>query len=115
MADFHVIPSIDELRRRAAVRELEARFGPTATVDALRSAAARVRGAVARGEPVRDEQAAAHIEQTAAEWLDHVFGASLRRVINATGVVLHTNLGRAPLSPVAIERIAEIAGGYTSL
>jgi L-seryl-tRNA(Ser) seleniumtransferase len=40
---------------------------------------------------------------------------SLRAVINATGVVLHTNLGRALLSPLALERLAEIAGGYSNL
>src|SRR5690349_6503954 len=40
---------------------------------------------------------------------------SLRRVINATGVIVHTNLGRAPLPPAAIARIAVTAGGYTNL
>jgi L-seryl-tRNA(Ser) seleniumtransferase len=40
---------------------------------------------------------------------------SLRPVINATGVVLHTNLGRAPIAPAALERIGRIAGGYTNL
>jgi L-seryl-tRNA(Ser) seleniumtransferase len=39
----------------------------------------------------------------------------LRRVINATGVVLHTNLGRAPLPPLALSRIREVAGGYCNL
>src|SRR5204862_428680 len=39
----------------------------------------------------------------------------LRRVINATGVVLHTNLGRAPLHPDAVQRVAEIASGYSNL
>ncbi len=40
---------------------------------------------------------------------------SLRRVINATGVILHTNLGRAPLAPAAAARLAEIASGYSNL
>ena len=42
-------------------------------------------------------------------------GASLRRVLNATGVVLHTNLGRAPLAPSAIAAMAAVAGEYTNL
>ncbi|MGN6216669.1 MAG: L-seryl-tRNA(Sec) selenium transferase [Solirubrobacterales bacterium] len=40
---------------------------------------------------------------------------SLRRVVNATGVVLHTNLGRAPLAPAAVARVAEVAAGYSNL
>jgi L-seryl-tRNA(Ser) seleniumtransferase len=40
---------------------------------------------------------------------------SLRPVVNATGVVLHTNLGRAPLSPLAVERLAAVATGYSNL
>jgi L-seryl-tRNA(Ser) seleniumtransferase len=39
----------------------------------------------------------------------------LRRVVNATGVVLHTNLGRAPLAPAALDRVREVAGGYSNL
>ena len=40
---------------------------------------------------------------------------ALAPVVNATGVVVHTNLGRAPLAPAAIDRIAALAGGYTNL
>jgi L-seryl-tRNA(Ser) seleniumtransferase len=40
---------------------------------------------------------------------------SLRRVINATGVVLHTNLGRAPLAPAAVDAIARVAQGFSNL
>ena len=53
MPDFTVIPSIDQLRLRPAVRALEARFGAEATVDALRAAAAEVRGAIAGGDAAR--------------------------------------------------------------
>src|SRR5438093_1248209 len=50
MADFRLIPSIDELRQRGAIRALETRFGANATVDALRAAAASVRDAIAAGD-----------------------------------------------------------------
>lgn len=43
----------------------------------------------------------------------HVY--SLRKVVNATGVILHTNLGRAPLCPEALQRIVEVGGGYSNL
>jgi L-seryl-tRNA(Ser) seleniumtransferase len=50
-----------------------------------------------------------------AEELDRLLSARLRRVINATGVVLHTNLGRAPLAPEALARVAAVARGYSNL
>jgi len=44
-----------------------------------------------------------------------LYGYRLRKLVNATGVILHTNLGRAPLCPEAIERIAEVGRGYSNL
>ncbi len=51
----------------------------------------------------------------AAAHLEHAFRPSLQPVINATGVVVHTNLGRAPLAEAAIARVAEVARGYATL
>jgi L-seryl-tRNA(Ser) seleniumtransferase len=47
--------------------------------------------------------------------LAHARRPSLRRVLNATGVILHTNLGRAPLADAALERVHEVGGGYSTL
>src|SRR5471032_1325665 len=117
MSDFRVIPSIDELRQRPAVRALEARFGADATVAALRDAAGSVRQAIAAGDPsfATGTLVVAQIETTAETRLGERFRRSLEPVINASGVVLHTNLGRAPLGAAAIDRIVEIAGGYSTL
>jgi L-seryl-tRNA(Ser) seleniumtransferase len=117
MPDFRIIPSIDALRQRSAVRALEARFGAEATVAALRDAASSVRVAIAGGASAfADESAVAgEIESTAAARLGRAFRPSLEHVINASGVVIHTNLGRAPLAAAVIERVAEIARGYSSL
>jgi L-seryl-tRNA(Ser) seleniumtransferase len=116
MSKFRVIPSIDELRRRPAVRALEAEFGAAATVSALRAAASDLRAAIAGGDDdVEDDVAPARIEATAGSQLRAAFGSSLQPVINATGVIVHTNLGRAPLASSAIDRIAQIAAGYSSL
>jgi L-seryl-tRNA(Ser) seleniumtransferase len=112
MPDFSVIPSIEQLRQRPAVRALEARFGAEATVGALRAAAAEARRALASGAGA---EVVGGIEQTAATQLAAAFRPSLARVINATGVVIHTNLGRAPLAAAAIERVADVARGYSSL
>ena len=101
------------MRQRARIRELERRYGADATVAALRDGADRVRGIIAAGENVTD--AAASIETLASGALASQSRGSLRPVINATGVVIHTNLGRAPLAEAAIERIAAIARGYSNL
>ncbi|HEY3188962.1 MAG TPA: L-seryl-tRNA(Sec) selenium transferase [Solirubrobacteraceae bacterium] len=120
MPDFRLIPSIDQLRQRAGVRALEAQFGAEATVDELRAAAAAVRrdivGGRGGGEATGTEQdVASEIERRATDGLGRLFCASLEPVINASGVVIHTNLGRAPLAATAIERVAAVARGYSSL
>jgi L-seryl-tRNA(Ser) seleniumtransferase len=117
VADFRAIPSIDELRQRATIRALEARFGADATVGALRAAAAAVREAMARGDEslASESSVVAHLELAAQSRLADEFRPSLEPVINATGVILHTNLGRAPLAAAAIERIADLARGYATL
>jgi L-seryl-tRNA(Ser) seleniumtransferase len=117
MSKFRLIPAIEQLRQRAAVRALEAQFGAAATVTALREAASTVRGAIASGDltPTDEDAVAGRIESTAAARLRAAFRPSLEPVINATGVIIHTNLGRAPLSAGAIERVVEVARGYASL
>jgi len=116
MPDFQVIPSIDELRKRPAVRALEIRFGASATVDALRAAAGALRRSILDGlSGTTSHDAAERIEAGAATILDSAFTRSLEPVINATGVIIHTNLGRAPLAAAAIERVAAVARGYASL
>ena len=118
MADtLHVIPSIEQLRQRAAVRRLEARFGRAAVVAALRAEAQSVRTRLADApEPGVDREAVARrIENSLARHLPAALSPSLRPVINATGVIVHTNLGRAPLGRPAIDRLAAAAGGYSNL
>ena len=121
--DARFIPSIDQLRQRAPVRALEARYGRAATVEALREEAAALRqrlasgehGSEARASIVDTEQAADQIERGLEHRLRHAFERPLRPVINATGVIVHTNLGRAPLAASAARRVAEIAQGYSNL
>ena len=117
MPDFRTIPSIELLRQRPAVRALEARFGAEATVDALRTAAAEARSAIAGGDAALSTESAvvARLEAAAAARLGEAFRPSLEAVINATGVIIHTNLGRAPLAASAIDRVVEVARGYSSL
>ena len=95
------------------MRVLEGRHGGEATTAALRAAADRVRATMAAGTEVVN--AAEMIETLASDALAAQARGSLRPVINATGVVIHTNLGRAPLADAAIERVSAIARGYSNL
>jgi len=117
MRDFRLIPSIEQLRQRATIRALEHQFGGDATLDALRHAATAVRDAIGRGDSSlgTDSTVIARIEAIALARLGEEFRFSLEPVINASGVIIHTNLGRAPLADSAIERVAEVARGYSTL
>jgi L-seryl-tRNA(Ser) seleniumtransferase len=118
MPDFRAIPSIEQLRQRPGVRALETRFGHALVVDALRAEAGALRARLARAgdaatPPAGDLGAA--IESALPARLAAIGAPSLRRVINATGVIVHTNLGRAPLAADAVARVAEVATGYANL
>lgn len=114
--DFRIIPAIEALRQREGVRALEATFGADATVQALRAGASRMRDTIAAGQgPADAAAAAAGLEDGARAALAAGARGSLRPVINATGVVIHTNLGRAPIAPAALARATAIAGGYCNL
>ena len=65
--------------------------------------------------PPEEPRSRPTIEGRAGALLAATFRPSLRRVINATGVIIHTNLGRAPLGEAALARIRDLAGGYTNL
>jgi len=117
------LPAIEILRQRADAAELEARYGRNALVDALRQASAALRaelrattrpgvGAVAGPGHV---DLAALIVADAERRLASQIAPSLRRVINATGVIVHTNLGRAPLAQAAVDRVSELSAGYSNL
>jgi L-seryl-tRNA(Ser) seleniumtransferase len=107
------IPAIEQLRQRPAVRGLEDTYGHSAVVAALRAAAEALRQRTAAGEPPPDDVGAA-IERELPARAVAIDGPTLRPVINATGVIVHTNLGRAPLAAAAVDRIAAVSG-YSNL
>ena len=96
------------------MRALEETFGRAAVVEALREEAAALREAAASGT-VLPEDVAEAITRAVPARLAAARTGSLREVINATGVIIHTNLGRSPLSTAASERVAAIARGYSNL
>ncbi len=114
--NFRIIPAIEAMRQRDGVRALEGAFGAEATVQALRATASRLRQTIAAGHgPTDTAEAAEALENGAQATLASGARGSLRPVINATGVIVHTNLGRAPIAAVALARVAAIAGGYCNL
>jgi L-seryl-tRNA(Ser) seleniumtransferase len=107
------IPSIEQLRQRQAMRELEATYGRAAVVDALRAEASVIRMRLADSDGF--DLVMETMEAAVRARLDADHAPSLIAVINATGVIIHTNLGRAPLAAVATARVAALASGYTNL
>jgi L-seryl-tRNA(Ser) seleniumtransferase len=114
---FRELPSVDEVIRLPALAALNASHGTVVVADAARSVLARLREEVASG--LLDASAlrlalegmAGAVEQHMRRALSY----SLRSVINATGVILHTNLGRAPLAEGALAHICQTAGRFSNL
>jgi L-seryl-tRNA(Ser) seleniumtransferase len=114
---FRKLPSVDELLREASVSALIGRQGRTAVVDAARHALDKLRREITEGT-AKDADVDARVESLPQEVemrLHQSLEPSLRAVINATGVLLHTNLGRAPLSETALGAIQATAGSYSNL
>ena len=107
---YRALPAIDRLLADARVAPLAARHGHEALLQIAREVLADYRAEIERaGEPPAQPAAEAVVER--AEALE----PTLRRVVNATGVVIHTNLGRAPLSRAAIAAMAAASEGYSNL
>jgi L-seryl-tRNA(Ser) seleniumtransferase len=106
------IPSVDDLLNRPKIAELSRRAGRECTVEITRRALADVRERAAV-ETVSVN--VANIETQIIARIEAELAASLRSVINATGVVLHTNLGRAPIGKSAAEHLAATATRYSNL
>ncbi|MHB8877454.1 MAG: L-seryl-tRNA(Sec) selenium transferase [Myxococcaceae bacterium] len=108
-ARLRSLPSIDELLSRPSVAKLLQPHPRQRSIAALRLAVDGARARLLRGEERGFE------EDDVRDALRTLTTPNLRRVLNATGVVLHTNLGRAPLSKSAAERVHEVALGYSNL
>jgi L-seryl-tRNA(Ser) seleniumtransferase len=111
------LPSIDELVRSADLVSLNDREGRTAVTDAARAVLTRLRQEVSAGllDADRLQMALSNVAEAVERQLRSELKYSLVPVINATGVVLHTNLGRAPLGSTAIEHLVHVATQYSNL
>ncbi|HKY43743.1 MAG TPA: L-seryl-tRNA(Sec) selenium transferase [Pyrinomonadaceae bacterium] len=115
-ASLRHVPSVDQLLRSDAARELREIVGLKRLTNIARAVTAEIR-ALVRSDQVNGDDAEGLLEEAIQRMQASVRSegqAGLKSVINATGVILHTNLGRAPLSQAAREAIAQ-ATGYCTL
>lgn len=109
MSDLRQLPSVDELLRSPQGLALQASYGRPLTLEALRNTLTEARNA---GQPIPTfENILNQAGSLAAKWST----PTLIGLINATGVIVHTNLGRAPLSAAAIQAMQAVAQGYSNL
>jgi L-seryl-tRNA(Ser) seleniumtransferase len=108
------VPSVDQVLKRPEVQALASRHGRSVVVRQVRAALDELRRRAADPGPGLEDAVAALSDDVAAR-VDAAVRPSLVRVLNATGVVVHTNLGRAPLSAEAAARVADVAASYCSL
>jgi L-seryl-tRNA(Ser) seleniumtransferase len=114
---FRRLPSVDELLRTRELNALAAEEGQALVCHAARDVLGRLRTEIAGGR-LDDESiglALAGLVRAVESGVRQAQRYSLRPVINATGVILHTNLGRAPITPTAFDHIREVATTYSNL
>lgn len=114
---FRHIPSVDRLLNSPELAGILDRYPRSLVLQAIHQVLDRVREALAKGDGFQDpsELAVERIHPMIREKLETLAQSSLRPVINATGIIVHTNLGRSLLAEKIIDRFRLIAGGYSNL
>jgi L-seryl-tRNA(Ser) seleniumtransferase len=124
---FQKLPSTDEFLRQPNMQALVEREGHSAVAESIRVVLANLRQEIASGRIADGQIAGAQLNEKSLDLalgglsaaverqLRQSLSYSLRPLVNATGVILHTNLGRAPLAPSAIDHIRATASAYSNL
>lgn len=115
MKEFRAIPKVDKLLAEPLCQELLAVHPKPVLVSAIRSVLDSVRSELAHGSALPPETMISSILNRIEQTLRSSEQRSLRRVVNGTGVVIHTNLGRSPLPEEVVPALLEIAQGYSNL
>jgi L-seryl-tRNA(Ser) seleniumtransferase len=112
MSELRSLPSVDKLLKSAQVIDWLDRFGRPLTLEAIRVSLDEARESYRNGQPIPDQDTLlARTQELLETWVV----PTLEPVINASGVILHTNLGRAPLSEAALQAMRDVSSGYSSL
>lgn len=109
------LPSVDRLLRAPGAEAMANAFGRPLATEALRVTLDETRRRLREGSSDETIPPDHDLVSEARDWLEELLAPTLRPVINATGVIIHTNLGRAPLSDDAIAAVAAVAAGYSTL
>ena len=108
------LPSVDRLLNTAVAVDMTLAYGRTLTVESLRHSLDAARSAILNGQASYAPMNAILVDE-ARLWLESFLAPTLQPVINGTGVIVHTNLGRAPLSEATRAAIEATAKGYSTL
>jgi L-seryl-tRNA(Ser) seleniumtransferase len=109
------IPSVNELLESPQLRGMVDRVSHNVVVSGVRSFLENLRQEVQTATADMKVPSPSELAERIADWIARDESAALRPVINATGIILHTGLGRAPLAREAIQAISDVAGGYSNL
>src|SRR5947207_9456787 len=112
LEQLRLLPSIDELLQSEAGQQLTLSYSRPLALRAVRASIAQARAAIRDGALCLSYEV---LLATAEQMLAESQQPALRPVINATGVIINTNLGRAPLSQSALAAMQAVAGGYSNL
>jgi L-seryl-tRNA(Ser) seleniumtransferase len=112
MSGLRSLPSVERLLQSPSGMDWVRRFGRPLTLEAIRSTLEDIRQQFSAGQQIPDEN---DLELRIEELLQRWIAPTLLPVINASGVILHTNLGRAPLSQAALQATWQVAQGYSTL
>lgn len=110
---LRALPSVEEVLQQPSLKALAPFLPHRLLADCVRTSIDEQRRAIREGDTV-ESSCASLAENARCRALMHLT-PSLRRVINASGVVVHTNLGRSPLAPEAVDAVVDVARGYSTL
>src|SRR2546430_8296674 len=116
MEALRQIPPVNDVLRAEALAQFRGILGQPFVADILDKVLAETRGELSQlKSTISRAELTSTIASKVAQRIRETLQPSLKRVINASGVVLHTNLGRAPLPPGAIDQLREVSVGYSNL
>jgi len=113
---FRKIPGVDRLLLEPRLEEASSRYPRNLLLKAIHLVLDRLRKSIGEGKDIREEDLGEdRVAEKVLKELDRIVRPSLRNVINATGVVVHTNLGRSLMAESVLRRFRPLSGGYSNL